>query len=242
MPIIFNEDLHKYSIVDRPEIELTSVSKIIEMFKQPFDKEYWATRKAKERGITKEEILKEWDEKRDTSLERGTAHHKMREEEILKRVKVQTLNHGEDKLAHDLRNLEAGIYPELIVYDLLHKAVGTADLVTIYDDKSFDLEDYKTNKKLAFNSVLLYQDGERKPKKMKQPVSHLEDCNGMHYSLQLSLYAYMLEGFGYTCKKLIIHHIIFDEDGHWIDTVKYPVNYMKKECTLIFKHLKSKFN
>ena len=43
---------------------------------------------------------------------------------------------------------------------------------------------------------------------MKFPVNHLPDCNMYHYYLQLNLYGFMLEQFGYS-----IVHIEFE----WFD-------------------------
>ena len=54
--IKFHDKEHKYYINDK---QMTSVTKIIGNFKQAFDSDYWANKKATERGILKEEILKE---------------------------------------------------------------------------------------------------------------------------------------------------------------------------------------
>ena len=56
-----------------------SVTAIIAKYKHPFDKDYWSQKKADERGITKEEILKEWKYKADFSCEKGSTFHEYAE-------------------------------------------------------------------------------------------------------------------------------------------------------------------
>lgn len=58
--IIFIPESHQYVLQNNSEISFTSVSKLLELVKQPFDSDGIATKKAKERGITKEEVLAEW--------------------------------------------------------------------------------------------------------------------------------------------------------------------------------------
>lgn len=115
------------------------------------------------------------------------------------------------KVGFDLDNLKPGIYPELMLNHPEYKTlVGTADRVEIYEDGTFDLSDYKTNEKLEFSSFQVYDQRLRRrtPKMMYEPVSHLEDCNGMHYTLQLSLYALFLEERGYKLGNMWINHVI----------------------------------
>jgi hypothetical protein len=143
--ILFNEEVHKYTVESAPDMKLTSVSTIISLLKEKFDADYWAEKKAKERGITKEEILKEWEDKKIKSQERGTAFHLEKEKEALakKGAVPAIVRENGLKQSFDLKSLTPGVYPELIVYSLLHNAVGTADIVEIYEDKTFFLGDYK---------------------------------------------------------------------------------------------------
>lgn len=145
--LLFNEEEHKYYLKERPSLSFTSVSKLIGLVKQPFDIEFWSKKKAEERGITQEEILQEWEDKKIQSQEKGTRYHLMREQKLL--------NHRSDsypslvceetnqKKAIDLKTLKPGIYPELILYNLQHGIVGTADIVEIFEDGTFVIGDYK---------------------------------------------------------------------------------------------------
>ena len=71
----------------------------------------------------------------------------------------------------------------------------------------------------------------------KSPISHLEECNGNRYQLQLSLYAFFLEERGYKIEELTIHHVIFDEEDH-VNVIDYPVNYLRKEVISLCEHFK----
>ena len=59
MKIKFDEESHTYTHKDTKE-RFISVTTLLGKYKQPFDSAYWSDKKAQERGILKEEILKEW--------------------------------------------------------------------------------------------------------------------------------------------------------------------------------------
>lgn len=245
MTLQFIPETHTYQLKEKPEIKFTSVSKLIEQVKPKFDADYWSEKKAKERGITKEEILKEWDDIKRTALEKGTKYHKEFEQKLLQGKKTHPSIEQEGiKQAHDLTNLSPGIHPELIIYNLRYGIVGTADIVELYDDKSFIIEDHKTSRKIEFKGFMKYDPKykEKREVKMLSPLQHLGDVEGIHYTLQLSLYAWMLEQFGYTCKSLIIHHVIFDEYDEPCNIVDYPLTYMKKEVVNLLNWYKNKNN
>jgi LAGLIDADG-like domain len=56
-----------------------------------------------------------------------------------------------------------------------------------------------------------------------------KQCNFNHYNIQLSLYAWMLEQYGYKPRNLGILHIIFSNDNSPAYKVHYPMKYLKKE-------------
>lgn len=243
MTLIFQPDIHKYEIKEHPEINLISVSKLIDKVKQPFDSDLWSEKKAKERGITKEEVLEEWRVIKENALIKGSAYHEAYEKKLLKDKKTHCslLNEEGLKKAHDLKTLEIGVHPELILYNLNYEIVGTADIVEISPDKSFILSDHKTSKSIDFKGFMKFDpiDKRKHEVKMLSPLSKLGDCNGNHYSIQLSLYAWMLEQFGYKCKELILHHVIF-ENGEPCSIVNYPIPYLKKEVVNLLNWYKSK--
>ena len=74
--IKFHDKEHKYYLNGK---EMSSVTKLIGKYKQPFDSAYWSEKKANERGILKEDILKEWKYKSDFACEKGTLFHEYAE-------------------------------------------------------------------------------------------------------------------------------------------------------------------
>lgn len=243
MTLQFNEEFHRYTWLEEPDTKLTSVSTLIGYYHEEFDEQKHSKRIAEKRKITQEEVLKEWEDKKVKSQIKGTLYHKKKEDEVLNRSGV--FRHKEEaglKQAFDITELKPGVYPELIVYHPEYNIVGTADLVIIYNDNTFDLFDHKTNAKLEFTGFPVYnpKSFKREPKKMFSPLQHLDDCNGIHYTIQLSSYAFMLEEAGYECRSLTLHHVIFDEDEQDILVIDYPLNYLKKEVKNMFQHFKSK--
>lgn len=243
MNLLFNSEQHRYYFEEEPETKLISVSTLIGMYHEKFDREAISKKTAAKRGVTQESLLVEWDAKNKKSLEKGTKYHQMREDQYLNLKNVFKHKEKEGlKQAFDITELKPGIYPELIVYHPYYNIVGTADYIQIYEDNSFTCRDWKTNEKLEFKGFPVYnpKDHTRSPKKMFAPVQHLDDCNGIHYSLQLSAYCFCLEEAGFTCKDIILEHIIFDENEQDIMVVEYPINYLKKEVRNLFEHYKNR--
>lgn len=161
------------------------------------------------------------------------------------------------------------IYSEIgaFLIDLLIS--GTIDILCIRDDQ-FVILDWKTNRNgLQFTSGYFKKDKRCKPaqltnewvdkdERMLPPIAHLQNCNGMHYSLQLSMYAKMVELIlGIPCAGLGLCHIgspfiknaygqpwrspdnlyPIDPDGE--ETVNwYRINYLSREVDLLFNDRK----
>lgn len=66
---------------------------------------------------------------------------------------------------------------------------------------------------------------------MLYPLNNLMDCNYMHYTMQLSTYAYMLQKLNpeFVIKQLIMVH--YDHDGK--ETI-YNLDYLKEEVSRLF--------
>lgn len=85
-----------------------------------------------------------------------------------------------------MKKVYVPIANEFIVYDQEHAICGTIDAL-MYNTKinGYSIIDWKTSKKFdQGNSFTPY---------MKPPFEHLLSCNTNEYSLQLSLYKYILE-------------------------------------------------
>jgi len=269
MAIQFTASDHKYQSIDQNEnIEWISVTSLISLLKKPFDKEETALKSSKNKrskwyGLTPDEIIKIWDKSNTVAIDLGTWYHNQREEDI---VSCDTIGRaGKDiiiirpieqdgvKLAPD-QNLTEGIYPEHMVYLKSAGICGQADRVEVIGD-TIDLYDYKTNKEIKLTA---YTNWEGVTEKMLVPINHLDDCNYTHYSLQLSIYMYIMLKHNPNLKpgKIVLEHIIFkkegedkygnpvyakDQDGNFVvdKIVPYNLPYLKKEVINIIKHMQN---
>lgn len=190
-------------------------------------------------GITSEEfeekrqeILKEWERKREESCVRGTAIHREHELEHLggNTKELQHLGLG-GKFNTDISNKikpgEKGVYPELLLSRISDdgklRIAGQADLIII-DGFDVYILDYKTNKKLDKKSF--FDKVKKKSEKLKYPLNQIDDCNFWHYTLQLSTYAWMIQKVDprFNIKMLMLIH--YDHDG---GCTHYECEYLKND-------------
>lgn len=189
----------------------------------------------------KNQILKEWEDKKNTACERGTNIHLGKELEFYKAPEHSIEHFGLGgkfvcKRDHYGLDLEKGIYPEYLVSYKDSKGIlriaGQIDLF-IKDGNDIYIIDYKTNKKLDNKSY--FDPKTKKHQMMKAPLGNIMDCNMMHYTLQLSTYAYLLQRINpeFNVKQLMIIH--YDHDGN---EAHYELEYKKAEVELMLKHFK----
>tara|TARA_R100000664_G_scaffold34130_1_gene54227 strand:+ start:20848 stop:21621 length:774 start_codon:yes stop_codon:yes gene_type:complete len=199
--IKYYDEPHEYYIDGK---KMVSATRLIGKFKQEFDSEYWSQKKADERNITKEEILAEWKYKADYSCEKGTLFHEYAEnylnnkifpyptDKVIKMLGNNDVRKDFDKLKdlfHTFYQESYGklipIKSEVIVGDEDLGICGMVDQL-FWNNKSKDLQiwDWKTNKQIKRNN---------RWQRFKDPISHLDVCEFNTYSLQLSLYKYIIE-------------------------------------------------
>lgn len=185
----------------------------------------------------KKEILAGYDKEREDSCARGTKIHADIENAFYKGDKKEIQKYGiggnipvfEGK--YELK-LEPGIYPEyLISYrkdDFL--LVGQIDLLCI-DSEGIIIGDHKTCKKIEMKSY--YNKMAKSSVKMKFPLNNIDDSNGMHYALQMSLYAWMIQQHNpsLNVKRLFLHWIDHNDKETFID-----VPYLKDDVERMLKH------
>lgn len=270
--IIFNEKDHSYSSVDGTNIKWVSVTTLISKFKEKFDSQKIAAKCSKDKkskwyGLTPDQIISLWNKETQRALTLGTIYHNNQEnllcsqnEVLLDNKKVPVfkpiiLDSGV-KQSPD-QKLEEGIYPEHMVYLKSAGICGQSDLVQVIDGK-INIIDYKSNKEIKFES---FTNWEGISKKMLFPLDHLDDCNFIHYSIQLSIYMYIMLKHNPKLKpgKMFIHHITFEEEGkdeygypitkfdeQGLPVVKevipYEIKYLKEEVLEIINYLKSQNN
>ncbi len=183
-------------------------------------------------------ILQSYEDKRRISCERGTEIHSILEQALYKRdPSIKKYGFG-DKLpvfeGEYSRKLPDGVYPEyMIAYrDDEICLVGQIDLLII-EDGTIQVQDHKSNAKLEFKSY--YNSATKSSVKMKPPLQNIDDVNGQHYTLQLSIYAWMVQQIHpeYEVKRLCIHWIDHDDNEKFID-----VPYLKDDVERLIKHYK----
>lgn len=182
-------------------------------------------------GMNQAQILDYWQEINDEANEYGTYIHELIEKYLLKNKWYFPKDDFEKKVIAEFNkiNFELGreYYPERILFSEEYEIAGTADLVVEVDDIYFDIGDWKTNKE--FNYYSKYQ------QELRPPFDHLQDCQYVVYTLQLSTYALMYEmETGKKCRHIWIGH--WDKEKEiW---TKIPVMYMKHEALKLMKHWK----
>ena len=193
----FDEEKHQY-FVKGERIKL-SVSGAIKNFVKPFDTKFISGRVATKRGISQEEVLKEWKDKKDKKCERGTETHLFAELYTADRH-LKPSNGFEEAVVKFWNDVPSTIVPAAVELRMYHKDfmfAGTADIVMYNTDTdNYIVCDYKTNADLFKNY---------KSKKMLIPFGDLLDCPYNKYQLQLSFYQMLFEQLGLkvSSRKLI---------------------------------------
>ncbi len=177
----------------------------------------------------------EWKKKNKDSLIRGTAFHEdIEKKRLAQKTKIlecgntihyKSYNKGLENTEFGRERIE-GI-PELRLYNHEHKLAGTTDDPTFFPKKIVDIGDWKTNKEIKLKNPW---------EKMSYPLHKLDNTNFNHYNVQISLYAWMLEQFGYKPRNLSITHILFNEADIPIGKIPYPMKYLKKEVEELLQH------
>lgn len=253
---------------------LRSVSSVYREFIEPFDREgisWMMARKQLRQEISpdwtkgdpeptdeaieerKQLILAEWDKKRDNAGEHGTDTHSVAED-------IQNGKEVDPKYRDlvDQFHSHYGHYhkciPEMILHSLKWGVAGTADnpMARQRSDKSvIDIDDWKTNveKGIVFDSTK-FNDETKKLKHynrfMLHPVDHLEDCNYIHYAIQLSIYGVLLLDMfpAHKIGRLTLTFIKVINDS--APVIKYelttiPVPFLKLEAEAILDAYNTKY-
>lgn len=181
---------HRYILTEDPQVGFISCTTLVSQFFSEFNALKIATKLTnshpKYKHRTPADLMSEWDDARDE----GTFAHKEIEEYITKGKKpVMPKSKAGVEWLNKHIDLSGEVYPELIVFSEELGIAGTVDLL-VYNTRTdkYDIYDWKTNKSI---------DEEAWGGKCgtKPPTYDLPDCNFYHYSLQLSLYKYLLENY-----------------------------------------------
>lgn len=213
--LVFNEEEHIYTYKG---IKLVSVTEFLSKFYPVFDKDKASEAKSKKTGISKEIILKEWEDNKDFALDFGTKIHKYAEQ----RFKGYDVPFSDDerersyqlaveKFIEDHPKL-VYIESELGLVSPVHGLAGTADLLLSDGAGQYFLYDWKTSKEIKEANYF----GD----KLLAPLEYIDDCNFMRYSLQLNVYSKMLNRKGIYPKGMYIIHL-------------FPEGYKEYKCPVL---------
>lgn len=211
--IKFFEKEHKYTIGD--VLAKASVSGLIKKYELGFDTQGIAANIAKRTHRTVDEVLEEWDFKRDYSCHKGSEFH-LFVENFLERKKISInknalMSFMTDRIIANDKNFVNGYYEEMarLICNFLNfyewwkedhilvksefvigdKESGICGMIDNLSynrkTKEFAIFDYKTNKEIKKTNP--------RGEMLLSPFNHLQNCELSKYSLQLALYTLIFE-------------------------------------------------
>ncbi len=227
----FDEPSHIYTYGDAT---FTSVTTFLSRFHKPFDKEFFSKRSAVKEGVSQQEILDRWQAKNDYSNMLGHSVHLWIENYyngILQELPtnldiIDRINKFNVIFSNHLHKLEH-IKCEQRIFSKDKLIAGMIDTLFLYKGKVF-LVDWKTNLRWTDDSNCTY-------KKLLYPFSEYWENQHNEYSIQQSLYAFILGELGIEVKAMYLCYIGPDAPG-----TMYKVVDMRPELRAYFKKEKSK--
>ena len=199
----FDEPTHIYTYDGKVIYGVTS---FLERFIKKFDSDFWSKKKADEGGVTQEEILAQWDAKRDRSCDLGHMVHNYIEN-FYEKGSTELTDDPEAneriekfKLIYESRlgKLES-IGSEIRVLSKVWGLAGTIDKLYLWEN-SIIVGDWKTNKKIKTDKDFAFG-------KLLYPFEKYKENEINKYSLQISLYQLLLEEAGIYSDYGFICHI-----------------------------------
>lgn len=206
----FIEETHQYFLKGK---ELLPVSDYIDEYVLPFDREFWGMIKAKQNKISKQEMLKQWDDNLELKCKRGTNVHFWNQcylKWLMNVIPSYPAKPFDDieKLCVDnfldlynsrLNKLEL-VEVELTLFSEELGIAGTPDVI-FYDKELmlYVIGDWKTNDEMT--------DDHSECRNYLKPPFHNEKENYFNkYSMQLSMYSLLLEMHGiFTVNNFLGH-------------------------------------
>lgn len=199
--VVYYDEPHVYYIDGKKVI---STTQLLSKFKDKFDEDYWSKKKADERGVTQDVILNEWLYKNRHATYEGSTLHNFIENHLNNKVIPPSMvnyegdiKYGEIEVTYkkmeqqflsfydNIRGKMIPIKSELVIGDAELGIGGMVDQL-FYNKKHNQIQiwDWKTNGKIRKSN---------RWNNMNHCLSHLEECEMNTYSLQLSIYKYIIE-------------------------------------------------
>jgi hypothetical protein len=196
---------------------------------------------------TKQDILSSYKIANEVGCKRGSEYHNDKESKFYEKSihRINEYNFNLDLLQGDFPaerynfdlTRDKAILPEYLMYystqDGILNIAGQADIV-IKDGNDIYILDYKTNAK-GIKTKAFFDTKKKKKQTMYYPINNMDDHMLNHYTLQLSLYAWILQKINpeFDIKLLRLLHI----DGNNKETI-YDLDYKKEEVERMLKHYK----
>ena len=237
--IEFHEEQHFYTLNDhRFGISATS---LIETYAQEFDSDSISQMVANKRGISQKEVLDEWKKENEFSCIKGSCIHLKAQSLWMGtnyEIDYNTIDDNIDKdrlkkeydimskqainFYNDYKDMYDMIQDEFIVWSKEFDIAGSIDGI-MYNKNTQQccILDFKSNKDLQFKS--------KYRKKMKVPLHELDDVNGQHYYIQLSIYKYLIEKYtNIKVDELFIVYFNINSDNYEIIPIPYLYEEVRK--------------
>ena len=243
--VVYHDEPHVYHIGDK---KLISGTTFIGLFKNKFDKIKQGGAYAKKNHRTLEDVLAEWEYKGHIARTKGTMLHNYAENYWQNKVfpikydgMDEEFGEGEmqkrlepcielfHKFYNDAKKSLRPVRMELVVADEELGIAGMVDCLFWNDKtKQFEIWDYKTNKEITTYS--------KYRQRFKAPINYLHDCEINAYSLQLSLYKYIIErNTKMTIGAMWLIHIHEDQESYNLfecdnrtDEIKLMIDYYER--------------
>jgi len=225
LKITFTEKNHSY--IDSTNKKYMSVTTLVSEAFPKFDSEKIAQQCAEKRGISKEDLLKEWAEKGENARHYGTRLHENIEHYILNEhdkmlnpedVKEKIMFDGTVRIIDSIRNKYNPVLmePEKLIFSPTFGIAGSIDLLIKINDKSYILIDWKRLskdiQKVGFNNQCGHI----------LPTLNIPDSNYWHYGLQLQTYENILKIENYIDQDAVVRKMLVIWNGQKFNIEKLP--------------------
>jgi hypothetical protein len=246
MKVQFDHSRNTYVGNGKPYIRASS---LYGAFKEPFNALEVATKYAKKHGRTPEYWMEEWSTGTEEACDRGSRFHDYKEK-VTKDTNryifwdTQVAYMGEREEENYYEDWPDGVYTEVVLWHHGLRIAGRCDIMILYTEhgvRYMHLDDYKTCKRIDKLSYFDHRTGLYK--KMYPPISHLMDCNLVHFQLQMSTYQLCGEFLGFKPGNRRVLHYPQSEYGKLTGTedfvkepIIYDLPYLKKEVISMANH------
>ncbi|CAE8656395.1 unnamed protein product [Polarella glacialis] len=241
--LTFEPVAHKYSINGVPT--MGSVTGLLHDFVNEFNADTafqmmrrsrnWPRAEYLQDGLpmTDEQIKSKWEHNRVDAANQGTYMH-LTFELYLNRWTISNYSVEMNIFLKYLSTLDGltAYRTEWMIYGEGLNLAGSIDFVATRSDGALVLFDWKRTKELHTKYSNRFQS-------MTGPLSHLADCAGMHYRLQLNVYRYILEKYyGQKVHSMFVVgcHPAYASSQAFVDEV--PI--LEDETTILIRHQFSK--